>query len=327
MGNFGKCHFRSDRGFTIWELICILLIILFLFAMLTPSLSKVKRISTRVVCGTNLKGLGTALSVYANDYDDQFPELPGEGVWAKTLGFAYTLEKPLFGEGGAEHLSGRTISASWYLLVREADVSPKSFVCPESNQVVFGSRYYSENLSGLWDFGENPYLHVSYSMHNPYGRFPATGKRGAAFSVAADMSPWFSRGDLLPPGRNGKPPQLIPAYWKNPSSPSSSYGNNEAQVGNSLNHGNGRDSAGPQQNVVFADGHSECVKTSDVGIHHDNIFTFWSGVISPIESGDTPTTAPRSDTVPENDRRIGAYPTSRSPENDAKSEDDSFLAI
>ena len=42
-------------------------------AILMPALSKTKKISQRVVSGTNLKGVGTACVVYSNDYDGKYP--------------------------------------------------------------------------------------------------------------------------------------------------------------------------------------------------------------------------------------------------------------
>ncbi len=42
-------------------------------AILMPALSKTKKISQRVVSGTNLKCIGNASHVYANDYDDKYP--------------------------------------------------------------------------------------------------------------------------------------------------------------------------------------------------------------------------------------------------------------
>jgi len=42
-------------------------------AILMPALSKTKQISKRVVAATNLKGLGVACHVHANDYDGNFP--------------------------------------------------------------------------------------------------------------------------------------------------------------------------------------------------------------------------------------------------------------
>ena len=67
-----------------------------------PTLGNVKCRAQRVICGTNLKGLGTAMIVYANDYDDDYAQLPGAGPWSKRLGFDYDNTTPDFSEGGAE---------------------------------------------------------------------------------------------------------------------------------------------------------------------------------------------------------------------------------
>ena len=65
------------------------------------------------------------------------------------------------------------------------------------------------------------------------------------------------------------------------------------------------------QNVMYADGHVDFMQYSNVGVDNDNIYTFWS-------TEDNPT---------EQDKQGGTAPTNRSPENDSKSKDDSFLAI
>lgn len=62
-------------------------------AILMPALGKTKKLATRLVSGTNLKGLANAINVYAFDYEDKFPP---------------NLE----------------------ILIKEADVSPKSLVSP-----------------------------------------------------------------------------------------------------------------------------------------------------------------------------------------------------
>ncbi len=314
-----RLNYRNHRAFTLIELLCIIAIIVLIAALLMPSLSKVKRISTRVVCATNLKGMGTAMAVYANDYEDMFPQLPGNGPWAKKLGFAYDLTVPEFEEGGKHNLSGRTITASLYLLVRESDMSPKSFVCPEAEQIEFmGPDDYSKDIVEVWDFGDDPYKHVSYSMHNPYGKFPGNGASTASFAITADMSPWFENGDITPPGKDGMAPQLITDYWNTSSYKSRSSYNlsstsewSDFRVGNSLNHANNSEYGSLGQNVTFGDGHTDHVKTSDVGVDHDNIYTFWKSEAD----------------LSEESRRIGSNPTSREPENDAKHENDSFLAI
>lgn len=75
-------------------------LVMLVIAIAVPPLGKVHPIAKRIVCGTNLKGLDTALTVYANDYDDQLP--PED--WCD-------------------------------LLILKADVSPKSFICPASEEV------------------------------------------------------------------------------------------------------------------------------------------------------------------------------------------------
>ena len=69
----------KKKGFTLIELLVVIAIIAMLLAILMPALNKVKKIAQRVVCGTNLKGLGTAQVVYGNDYEDAFVVQSGSG--------------------------------------------------------------------------------------------------------------------------------------------------------------------------------------------------------------------------------------------------------
>ena len=38
-----------------------------------PALARVRQISHRMVCGTNMSGLGKAMLIYASDYDEKYP--------------------------------------------------------------------------------------------------------------------------------------------------------------------------------------------------------------------------------------------------------------
>ncbi|HML73299.1 MAG TPA: hypothetical protein PKB02_02265, partial [Anaerohalosphaeraceae bacterium] len=115
---------EQKNGLTLVSLLFMIVIILFLTAIIVPPLRKAKSTVCRIICGGNIEGLGSAMKVYANDHDGNYPQLPGMGPWSKELGFAFDMEKPDFSETGKQGQAGRTISASWYLLVREADVSP-----------------------------------------------------------------------------------------------------------------------------------------------------------------------------------------------------------
>ena len=66
-------HPRAQAGFTLVELLVVIGIIALLIAVLLPSLSRVRRQSERTRCLANLRSLGQAMFLYANDYRDRLP--------------------------------------------------------------------------------------------------------------------------------------------------------------------------------------------------------------------------------------------------------------
>ncbi len=78
------------------------------------ALAKAKDVEQQTVCGTNLKELGMAMMVYANDNDDQ---LPPADRWCD-------------------------------LLISKGKVSPKSLVCPGSDAVE-GESSYAMNINAV----------------------------------------------------------------------------------------------------------------------------------------------------------------------------------
>lgn len=60
---------NAVRGFTLIELLVVVAIIVVLIAILIPSLSKARDNAKAAVCQSNLRQLGAALLMYANDYD------------------------------------------------------------------------------------------------------------------------------------------------------------------------------------------------------------------------------------------------------------------
>jgi prepilin-type processing-associated H-X9-DG protein len=267
----------------------VIAIIAMLLAILMPALSKVKKIAQRVICGTNLKGLGTAQMVYAQDYNDDYTVQSGRGKHA--WGW-YTPGFQAEGKNWSND-SSITIGASLYLLVREADVSPKSFVCPSGAERDYdGKNDNNLDIVELWDFGAEdlatgsgyPYEYVSYSYHQPYGETggksvrAADGARSASFAVMADKNPYLDPRISLNIGdgdsstwRDGV--SRMQAYYM----PSSTFTESswEVKIANAYAHE--RDG----QNVLFGDGHASYEKTTDVGIKNDAIYLPIGG------SGDT----------------------------------------
>jgi prepilin-type processing-associated H-X9-DG protein len=94
--------------------VSIFLLVPIQLAILMPALGKVRCLAQRQLCGTNLSGLGKAMMVYANDYNDTYPSAD---KWCD-------------------------------LLVEKADVPKQSFSCP-SNKAKVNMSYYVFNVNAV----------------------------------------------------------------------------------------------------------------------------------------------------------------------------------
>ena len=67
---------RKPNAFTLIELLVVIAIIALLISILLPSLSRARELSKRLVCASNIKGIGTSAKIYANDNTEQWPIPP-----------------------------------------------------------------------------------------------------------------------------------------------------------------------------------------------------------------------------------------------------------
>jgi prepilin-type N-terminal cleavage/methylation domain-containing protein len=79
---------KEKRGFTLIELLVVIAIIAILAAILFPVFAKARERAQDTTCLSNLKQIGTAVNMYANDYDSKvYPQIYNE-YWNMSAGVA-----------------------------------------------------------------------------------------------------------------------------------------------------------------------------------------------------------------------------------------------
>src|SRR3954447_4443959 len=63
----------TNRAFTLIELLVVIAIIAILAAILFPVFAQAREKARQASCQSNLKQLGTAFMMYAQDYDESYP--------------------------------------------------------------------------------------------------------------------------------------------------------------------------------------------------------------------------------------------------------------
>lgn len=69
----------KQKGFTLIELLVVIAIIAILAAILFPVFAKAREKARQSTCTSNLKQIGTASLMYAQDYDGRAQYMPGQG--------------------------------------------------------------------------------------------------------------------------------------------------------------------------------------------------------------------------------------------------------
>src|SRR5687767_1320699 len=64
---------QRRRAFTLIELLVVIAVIAVLAAILFPVFAQAREVARKTACASNVRQLGTAFAMYAQDYDDTLP--------------------------------------------------------------------------------------------------------------------------------------------------------------------------------------------------------------------------------------------------------------
>jgi len=248
---------RQTKGFTLVELLVVIGIIALLISILLPSLNRARETANRVKCASNLRQIGQAILLYANE---------NKGAYPRTITSIAATVNPTWGTGtpgfsdpflNGSGLQNNDVSAAFFLLMRTQDITSEVFTCPSSNAEKWdfgGGANTALNWSN-WNSTAGVLKNLSYSYQNPY---PDQNAVSSGFKLNTSISAEFAVASDINPGTTGTNDNVLAVSTQSSA--------RDMKQGNSNNH----DEDG--QNVLYGDGHCEFQQNPFCGTQRDMIF-------------------------------------------------------
>jgi len=274
---------RRGEAFTLIELLVVIAIIALLVSILVPSLKRAKSLAQGAVCGATTRGLGSAMQMYAEEFDGALPwswgnwadynpgmaQVYGGHTWATVIypysggigayacpSFGYSDNKPFFGQqNGANYLINNHYRANLYLGWNGYGPGPAPGFLP-SKRIGQGNGHRLTVIGGLEVFAYPARL----------AQIPRASDKVCVFDGYADWQPYipspsYGRSVFTDATGDGDRtnPANYPDYWKKPN------------IGTWHNDAT---------NIAFMDGHVELTPKTSQKTFGDDAFedydvTYW----------------------------------------------------
>lgn len=280
---------RRRKAFTLIELLVVVAIIALLISILLPALSRARETAKRAVCRANMRGIGQSEHIYANDYQDWFPQDLYNPVTRNQnehdIDFVTNMGRDLEEKITvlANNSSSTHPSRSMFLLIIQGGSAPKSFICPSSSDTeddmrnnVAANATAAQAGINRFDFKGYPFMSYGYQLGfarrgkaresmTGYSQMPVNADKGPFFDVSSRQGDpiWSTqderRSDIGDPNFSGNAAFILRIDAETWRPYNSRNHNSEGQV------------------VLFMDGHADFLNKPVAGINDDNIYTYQTG--------------------------------------------------